>query len=365
MSRRRIAALVSGGLLAGSLTVGAGATTASAAAVCSATPPPGAPTFTELGRYDTDPPSGSLQTAAEIVAYEGGVLYVMNIGAIDVVDVSDPTTPVKTSQLALPGEPTSVAVNDGLVAVSVPAPIKTDPGRVLFFRGATQVGDVTVGALPDIVTFTPDGKLLAVANEGEPNSYGAVDSVDPEGSISIITTQPFRTPGALQSNGSPQPAATIDFTAFNVDGPRHTELSDVRIVRPDTAVAQDLEPEYITIADDNRTAWVSLQENNALAQLDLRAKTVTRLMPLGYADHSQPGFGLDASDQDGAINIQGWPVKGMYMPDGDLQLHRRRPALRADGQRRRRPRLARHLVQRRRSPTCTRSRGSHPLPRRQ
>ena len=140
--------------------------------------------------------------------YEANTLYVMNIGAIDVVDITNPASPTRTSQLLLPGEPTSVAVNDGLVAVSVPAAVKTDPGHVLFFRGSTQVGDVVVGSLPDMVTFTPDGKLLAVANEGEPNSFGSADSVDPEGSISVINTQPFRNPGALEAQR--QPAARRD-----------------------------------------------------------------------------------------------------------------------------------------------------------
>ena len=259
MARGPVAAVVVGGLVAATVAIAGLPATAEDAGGCSATPPTGAVTFGELGRYETHPPAGSVQTAAEIVAYEADTLYVMNIGAVDVVDISDPTAPVRTAQLILPGEPTSVAVNDGLLAVAVPAAVKTDPGRVLFFRGATQVGDVTVGALPDMVTFTPDGKLLAVANEGEPNSYGLADSVDPQGTISVITTASFRTPG--RSNGSAQPVATIDFSAFNAGGARHGELpADVRIFGPGASVAQDLEPEYITIADDNRTAWVSLQE---------------------------------------------------------------------------------------------------------
>jgi hypothetical protein len=307
---------VGASVLAAGLTLGS-PSVAAQPSVCSAEPPAGAPIFEFAGRYDTDPPAGSAETAAEIVAYEDDTLYVMNIGTIDVVDISDPSTPTLITQLALPGEPTGVAVSGGLVAVAVPATPKTDPGRVLFFRGDVQVGAVVVGALPDMVAFTPDGKLLAVANEGEPNSYGFADSVDPEGSISVIVTQPFRTSGASQRAGSPQPVETISFADFNIGGPRHAELpGDVRIYGPGASVAQDLEPEFITIADDNRTAWVSLQENNALAQIDLRNKTVTRITALGYADHSLPGFGIDASDRDDVINIENWPVKGMYLPDG-------------------------------------------------
>lgn len=85
-------------------------------------------------------------------------------------------------------------------------------------------------------------------------------------------------------------------------------------------MAQDLEPEYITIASDNRTAWVSRQENNSLAQIDVRDKVVIKIIPLGYSDRSQPGFGIDASDQGGPIDIANWPVLGVYMPDGITNL---------------------------------------------
>lgn len=317
LARRWLASFLGAALLTSGITVVTGMSVGTAAPECSADSPSGAPIFDLAGRYSTNPPAGSTETAAEIVAHEDDVLYVMNIGAIDVVDVSDPSAPIRTAQLPLPGEPTSVAVSDGLVAVAVPAMPKTDPGHVLFFRDNTQVGHVTVGAGPDMVAFTPDGKLLAVANEGEPNSYGLPDSLDPEGSISVVVAQPFRAGGASKRAESPQPVATISFAGFNVGGPRHAEVpADVRIFGPGASVAQDLEPEYITIADDNRTAWVSLQENNALAQLDLRAKTVTGIMALGYSDHSRPGFGIDASDRDGAINVQNWPVKGLYQPDG-------------------------------------------------
>lgn len=296
--------------------VAATVATSAFAGVASTAPIPDPVTFAELGRYDTNAATGG-ETAAEIVAYEDSTLYVLSIGKVDLVDISDPTTPTKVGEILLPADPTSVAVSRGLVAVSVPADPTTDPGSVMFFRGTTFVGAVTVGALPDMVAFTPDGSLLAVANEGEPNSYGQPDSVDPEGTVSVITTQPFRTPAALRKPIPASPVTTIDFRAFNVGGSRHAELPPgVRITGPGATVAQDLEPEYITISEDNRTAWVSLQENNALALVDLRAKRVLRLIDLGSSDHSAEGFGIDASDQDGAVNIQTWPVKGLYMPDG-------------------------------------------------
>ncbi|MBI4934629.1 MAG: choice-of-anchor I family protein [Actinobacteria bacterium] len=310
--------ILTGALLSGAVVVPLGATavaTPATAAACSATPV-GAFDFAAVGRYATafaDTP----ETRGENVVYEKNTMYVMNVGKIDVVDISDPANPAPTGTLLVPGEPTSVAVKNGLVAVSVPATPKTSAGVVVLFRGSTKVGTVTVGANPDMVTFTHDGALLLVANEGEPNSYGLADSVDPEGSVSVIVTQPFRTRGALKGNVVVTPS-TIAFTDFNVGGSRHASLpADVRIYGPGATVAQDLEPEYITVAEDNRTAWVTLQENNAVAKLDLRARRVTSIVALGYADHSVAGHGIDASDQNNlAVNIATWPVKGIYSPDG-------------------------------------------------
>jgi hypothetical protein len=105
---------------------------------------------------------------------------------------------------------------------------------------------------------------------------------------------------------------TLGFGAFTRSGldPR------IRIVGPEVTVAQDLEPEYVAISADSRTAFVVLQENNAIAVVDLLAAEVSRLLPLGTKDHSRPGQGLDPSDRDGGIRIGPWPVRGMYQPDG-------------------------------------------------
>jgi hypothetical protein len=159
-----------------------------------------------------------------------------------------------------------------------------------------------------MVTFSPDGRWILVANEGEPNTYNNFGSetngpsVDPEGSITIVDL----------STGTATPTVrTATFTAFNgaaLD-------ASIRIYGPNATVAQDLEPEYIAVSADSTTAWVTLQENNALAIVDIASGVVTDLIGLGFKDHSLPGFGLDASDQDGGINIRPWPIKGFYMPD--------------------------------------------------
>ena len=156
-----------------------------------------------------------------------------------------------------------------------------------------------------MVTFTPDGRRILVANEGEPSGYLA-GQVDPRGSVSVIDVKP----------ASKLLVTTISFEAFDPGGPRAGDLPAGVRIYGSPLPSLDLEPEYITVSEDGLTAWVSLQENNAIAVLDLHTLTVTRINALGYKDHSVAGNGLDASDQDGGIVINAWAnVFGMYQPD--------------------------------------------------
>jgi hypothetical protein len=68
--------------------------------------------------------------------------------------------------------------------------------------------------------------------------------------------------------------------------------------------------------NDSKTAWATLQENNAIAIIDIPSATVLAIKPLGTKNHNLPGNGLDASDRDNAINIANWPLKGLFLPDG-------------------------------------------------
>ena len=132
--------------------------------------------------------SGSFdQGAAEIVAYDSGTqqAYVTNseTSSIDVISIAKPEKPVRVNSIDLKphGLVNSVAVKNGLVAVALAAPVKQDAGSVAVFNlQGKHLNTFTVGALPDMVTFTPDGKTILVANEGEPNSDY---TNDPEGSI--------------------------------------------------------------------------------------------------------------------------------------------------------------------------------------
>lgn len=232
-------------------------------------------------------------------------LFVTNgsTNQIDALNISDPTNPFLSFNIDLNpfGTVTNVAYNNGLFAVSVENETVTDPGSVLFFN---PLGDlleqVTVGALPDSLTFTPDGSKVLVANEGEPSDDY---TVDPLGTVSIIDTTNWN-------------VLTADFQAFN-----DATLDDsVRIFGPNATVAQDLEPEDITVSEDGKIAYVTLQENNAVGVLNLETFEFEEVIGLGFKDYTLPENMLDASDRDDGINIQNWPVFGIYQPD-ELQAY--------------------------------------------
>lgn len=272
----------------------------------SAAPPRADLTLTPIGTYST---GAFAEGASEIVAHDPARqrVFVVNAqaGTVDVLSIADPTRPIKVGRLRTPGA-NSVAVHGDLIAVAEQAPNKTDAGTVGFFDASTlrKVRDITVGSLPDMVTFTPSGDRVLVANEGEPEGYCA-GQTDPEGSVSIIDL----TDGVQRAT-----VRTADFRGFNgqIDALR---AAGVRIFGPGASVAQDLEPEYITTSTNGQTAWVSLQEANAIATVDLKAARITAITPLGSKDHALTTNALDASDKDNKTNITTWPVQGLYMPD--------------------------------------------------
>lgn len=247
--------------------------------------------------------------AAEIAAYDAykKLLFVTNANAntIDVLSIRRVRNPKLkfTIDLSPYGDGVnSVAVKDGVVAVAVEADPKQAPGSVVFFNTKGEfINSVQVGALPDMVTFTPDGSKVIVANEGEPDD----DYInDPEGTVSIINLD-YGVNSLTNAN-----VTEVNFSAYN-----GLDLSPIRIFGPGASVAQDLEPEYIAVSDDSSTAWVTLQENNAIAIIDLLSATVTDLVPLGTKNYGVIQNAIDASNKDDAINIKPWPVVGMYMPD--------------------------------------------------
>jgi hypothetical protein len=247
--------------------------------------------------------------ASEIAAYDAKSkrLFVVNNEGASKVEVLDLTnypsinklTPISFS--AISGGANSVAVHNGLLAVALEGLNKQDNGKVAVLQAGTlaEVKQVTVGALPDMVTFSPDGRFIITANEGEPSD----DYLnDPVGSISVID---------VQNNYA---VKTLDFTPF--ESQKAALLAGgFRVYGLNATLAKDVEPEYVTVSADSRKAWVTLQENNGVAEVDLIAGTITKIMPLGVKDISNAAYAMDVSDRDSKIELGTWPIKAFYLPD--------------------------------------------------
>ncbi|PMG34765.1 alkaline phosphatase [Vibrio splendidus] len=270
-----------------------------------------------VGRAIADAPFDT--SAAEIVSYDSCTdkLYVVNAQAqkVDVLSMNADSAPTSVGSIDLQsaaaasginiGAANSVSTHQGLVAVAIENADKQQNGIIALYRSDTLelITTYTAGALPDMVSFSKDGRYIASANEGEPN---AGYSIDPEGSVTLVDLAS----GPLQAK-----VTQIDFKAFNQGQPRHAELTDkVRISAPNATVAQDLEPEYLTFADNGKL-YVALQENNALAAIDVASAEIDAILGLGGKpwDTAQ----LDASNKDKNIgNLQSYAMlEGLYMPD--------------------------------------------------
>lgn len=247
--------------------------------------------------------------AAEITAFDEKTnrLFAVNnstINKIDVLDISNPAVPKVVGSISMQpygGFVNSVDVRDGKLAAAIESVNKQAIGKVVIFdtESLKPLKTISVGALPDMVTYSKDGNFILTANEGEPND-GYTD--DPIGSISIINVKNNYT------------VSNIDFAGF---ASKLSELSSkgFRVFGPGLSLAKDVEPEYITTSEDGRLAWVTLQENNAIAEIDIRSATVRTIYPLGFKNYALTGNSVDVSDRDGGIKFSNATVFGVFMPD--------------------------------------------------
>ncbi|WP_345951779.1 choice-of-anchor I family protein [Mucilaginibacter sp. PAMB04274] len=263
-------------------------------------------TFAEIGTLDIGDAG-----AAEISAFDPTTnrLFVVNNGTvnkIDVIDFKDPSKMAVISSIQMApygGAVNSVAVYDGKLAAAIESADKQALGKVAVFKTSdfSEIKVISVGSLPDMITFSPDGKFIMTANEGEPNT---TYTNDPAGTVSII---------AVDNNYA---VTTLDFAGF-ASQKEALKAQGFRIFGVGNDFVKDIEPEYITISEDSKTAWVTLQENNGIAKIDLVTKTITNIFPLGFKDYNANGNEIDASDRDNKIGVAAkWPVKGIFMPDG-------------------------------------------------
>lgn len=250
---------------------------------------------------------------SEIAAYDkaSSKLFVTSADGLQIVRLSSDLRMtldkvVTFTTVAGTNDATSVAVKNGIVAVAITSFTSSLPGSVVLMDvNGTILKSIEVGANPDMVTFTPDGSKILVANEGELGTNNVLDAV---GSVSIID---------LSGGAAAATVRTASFAGFNAQEAA-LRAEGVRLFTgtpgfTGRSVAQDLEPEYISVSPDGRTALVTLQENNAVAVLDIATATFTDIAPLGLKSFN--GLALDASDRNGVALRTDLPVFGQYMPD--------------------------------------------------
>lgn len=247
--------------------------------------------------------------ASEIVALDSfnQTLWVAGVSGVDILNIQTGSL-VQSIDTTAFGFINSVSIYNGIAAMAFEnATNRTLNGQVVLFDTATRslaagVNTIEVGALPDMLTFTPDGSKLLVANEGTPivygsrigttipRNYGAAPN-DPVGSVSVIDM------------ASRSVIATATFNGVPVVGDN---------VRLNTGM--DFEPEYIAVSPDGTKAFVALQEANAMAVLNLSTNTFEKVIGLGVKDFSLPGNQIDPRN-DGTVEFLSVNVKGLYMPD--------------------------------------------------
>lgn len=159
----------------------------------------------------------------------------------------------------------------------------------------------TVGVQPDMVTFANNDTILS-ADEGEPRNGFGTDTQDPKGSVSVISLT-GKTSQQVYFNGF----TAEELTAKNIlIGKVNGE-----ILSPEA----DLEPEYIAVSSDDKTAYVSLQEANAVAVLNIAEKKFTGIYSVGFEDYSQVPVDKNSKDTQYEAKIYA-DIVGARMPDG-------------------------------------------------
>ena len=246
---------------------------------------------------------------SEIPAFDSktNTLWIAGVVGVDVLNAATGAL-LKHIDVTPWGYVNGVAIRNGLAVFAVEATTdRRNPGSVLFFDTATREPStrgpwsgalpwqVSTGALPDMITFTPDGRKLLVPNEATPNAVGDAPYItpDPAGSVSIIDVRTRTLLATAGFDGVPQMGENLR-----------------------TNTGMDFEPEYIAVDPKSRMAYVTLQEANAMGVLDLSQNAFSEVIGLGAKDFSLPGNEIDPKDNDAAVNFRSVAVKGLYTPDG-------------------------------------------------
>lgn len=202
------------------------------------------------------------------------------------------------------GDMTAVAIypDGSKAAVAVQAKEYNKKGIAALFEcqadgSLVLLSIASSGVQPDMITFADD-KTILTADEGEPRE--GKDKEDPKGSVSVFGIGEDNTLTSEQ----------IFFDEF--DSQRADLVNAGVLIQKETDPSTDFEPEYISI--DGNSAYISLQEANSIAVLDIEQKKFSAVYPLGFQDYGQTKIDLQKNEKIEFNNYAN--VYGIKMPDG-------------------------------------------------
>uniref|UniRef100_A0A8W8IAW3 Choice-of-anchor I domain-containing protein n=3 Tax=Magallana gigas TaxID=29159 RepID=A0A8W8IAW3_MAGGI len=274
----------------------------------------------------TNPRYGLFQNAAHKAAFHtvDKILYVASARSTEkylhIIDMNNPASPsilmTHVFDNAVDGMITSVKACTDTIAVTLTAADPVAEGHIELFtpynradRVFTRVGRIAVGVHPKDMAATSDCTRLVVANEG-PVAINPVSGTlsDPEGSVTIIVRNDQGFPVEINMGFQQLNDRVVDYIT---NGVRYVFRGDHGVGIVNT-FSQDLEPESVTISNDDRFAFVSCQENNAVLKIDLFNQRIIELYALGAKNWTS--YNLDASDQNDAANLRFHTVYSFYQP---------------------------------------------------
>ncbi|MFD5018231.1 choice-of-anchor I family protein [Paenibacillus sp. NPDC058367] len=261
---------------------------------------------------------------AEIVKFnrDNGKFYLVNGSShpatVDIVNLKDPSNPQKEYSINVEqlsevdgftyGDLTSVDINTATkrIAVAIQEEDAMKNGKVLVLDyDGKLLASYEAGVQPDMVKYTDDGRYILTADEAEPRTTVG----DPEGSVTIIDTLKDTSIQVKFDN----PDVIDDLV--HIRGVADPVSKQITGKGEKKDAIRDLEPEFVVLSDDQTIAYVALQENNAIAAIDIASKQVLWVKGLGFKDLSLPNNALDLV-KDNKVNLENVPFFGTYMPDG-------------------------------------------------
>jgi len=292
--------------------------------------------LTHIGSYSTGSVSES-GGVAEIVIYnnDNKRIYLVNgaLGSLDIVDASGlrsgrftemplhkriDISAMGAANGFIYGDLTSAAVSTSnkIIALAVHHSNYNEQGYIVIINYEGEyIRHYRAGVQPDMICFTPDEQYILTADEGEPREGYGAGRIDPPGTVTIINVKAHELqPGAKREGSAPE-ARIIGFEAFDNAQARAAFLRSGGIINKGAQPSLDFEPEYIAVSENSRTAYVALQEANAIALLDIASGTFLSVMGLGFKNHNLPQNSLDVL-RDGKIELRTQNLYGAYQPDG-------------------------------------------------